>query len=51
MRVDQGNIDIAAAIAPRPLGLTAADDWTVELETKGYPELRQLYECLASRIV
>ncbi|WP_182865323.1 acetylxylan esterase [Stieleria mannarensis] len=43
LRIDQGNIDIAAAIAPRPLGLTAADDWTVELETKGYPDLRKLY--------
>ena len=34
LRIDQGNVDIAAAIAPRPLGLTAADDWTVELEIK-----------------
>jgi dienelactone hydrolase len=43
LRVGQGNIDIAAAVAPRPLGMTAADDWTIELETKGYPELMQLY--------
>lgn len=46
LRIGQGNIDIAAAIAPRPLGLTAADDWTVELETKGYPDLIRLYEML-----
>lgn len=46
LRIDQGNVDIAAAIAPRPLGLTAADDWTVELETKGFPELKNLYEML-----
>ncbi|MGI9470102.1 MAG: acetylxylan esterase [Rubripirellula sp.] len=46
LRVDQGNIDIAAATAPRPLGLTAADDWTVELETKGYPDLFRIYEML-----
>lgn len=46
MRIDQGNIDIAAAIAPRPLGLTAADDWTKELETKGYPDLQNLYKML-----
>lgn len=46
LRIDQGNIDIAAAIAPRPLGLTAADDWTVELRTKGYPGLQQLYSDL-----
>ncbi|PAY18982.1 acetylxylan esterase [Rhodopirellula sp. SM50] len=49
MRIDQGNVDIAAAIAPRPLGLTAADDWTVELETKGYPDLRQLYTDLGHK--
>lgn len=46
LRIGQGNIDIAAAIAPRPLGLTAADDWTKELETKGYPELKTLYKML-----
>ena len=49
MRIDQGNIDIAAATAPRPLGLTAADDWTIELETKGYPDLLSLYEMLDRR--
>ena len=46
LRIDQGNIDIAAATAPRPLGLTAADDWTVELETKGYPDLLRIYELM-----
>jgi dienelactone hydrolase len=49
LRIDNGNIDIAAAIAPRPLGLTAADDWTVELETKGFPDLVRLYEMLGRR--
>jgi hypothetical protein len=46
LRIDQGNIDIAAATAPRPLGLTAADDWTIELQTKGYPDLQHLYQLL-----
>ncbi|MEX2579349.1 MAG: hypothetical protein WD342_09845 [Verrucomicrobiales bacterium] len=46
LRIGQGNIDIAAAMAPRPLGLTAADDWTIELETKGHPDLVSLYESL-----
>ncbi len=49
LRIDQGNVDIAASIAPRPLGLTAADDWTVELETKGFPDLVRLYEMLGHR--
>lgn len=49
MRIGQGNIDIAAAIAPRPLGLTAADDWTIELKTKGYPALLKLYSMLGHK--
>ena len=43
LRINQGNIDIAALTAPRPLGLTVADDWTKELETKGFPDLKKLY--------
>lgn len=43
LRIGQGNIDIAAATAPRPLGMTAADDWTKELQTKGWPDLKDLY--------
>jgi hypothetical protein len=45
-RTRTGNIEIAALCAPRPLGLSAANDWTVDLETKGLPELRQLYSML-----
>jgi hypothetical protein len=48
MRIGQGNIDIAAATAPRPLGMTAADDWTRELETKGWPDLKNLYAKLGA---
>ncbi len=46
LRVGTGNIEFAALTAPRPLGLTGADDWTRELETKGLPELRQHYAML-----
>lgn len=46
LRINQGNVDIAALAAPRPLGVTAADDWTKELETKGYPDLKALYTML-----
>jgi len=46
LRIGAGNIDLAALTAPRPLGLTAADDWTVELRTKGYPALANLYSML-----
>ncbi|MDG2206846.1 MAG: acetylxylan esterase [Pirellulales bacterium] len=43
LRIGAGNIDFTALAAPRPLGLSAANDWTVELESKGLPELKQLY--------
>src|ERR1035438_9888621 len=33
----------ASEVAPRPLGMTAANDWTKELETKGLPELKKIY--------
>ncbi len=48
LRIGQGNMDIAAASAPDPLGMTAADDWTIELETKGYPDLVKLYAALGA---
>jgi dienelactone hydrolase len=46
LRVGTGNIEFAALTAPRALGMTAADDWTRELMTKGFPELKQLYSML-----
>lgn len=46
LRINQGNIDIAAAFAPKPMGLTAADDWTRELETKGFPDLQRVWSQL-----
>ena len=48
LRIGQGNVDIAAAVAPRPLGLTAADDWTIELKEKGHPDLKKLYEMVGA---
>lgn len=48
LRIGQGNIDIAAAVAPRPQGMTAADDWTIELETKGFSDLKKLYEMVGA---
>jgi hypothetical protein len=44
LRVESGNVEFAAMFAPRPQGLTAADDWTIEMPTKGFPELQQLYD-------
>lgn len=43
LRQDAGNIDLAALIAPRPLAMTGARDWTIDIEKKGLPELKQVY--------
>lgn len=43
LRVNTGNIEFAAMFAPKPQALSAANDWTKELMTKGFPELKQLY--------
>lgn len=43
LRVNTGNIEFAALFAPKPQGMNTANDWTKELATKGFPELRQLY--------
>ncbi len=48
MRVDTGNIEFAALFAPKPLGLTAADDWTKEMPSKGFPELQKHYAMLGA---
>ncbi len=44
LRVNTGNIELAALFAPKPLGMSAAKDWTQEIETKGLPELKALYK-------
>jgi dienelactone hydrolase len=43
LRIGTGNVEFAALFAPKPLGLTAADDWTREMPTKGFPELQKHY--------
>ncbi|YCM46103.1 acetylxylan esterase [Verrucomicrobiaceae bacterium 227] len=48
MRIKNGNIAFAALFAPKPLGLTTADDWTREVATKGFPQLQKTYEVLGA---
>ena len=43
LRVGTGNVEFAALFAPKPLCLLSADDWTREMATKGFPELRDHY--------
>ena len=46
LRINEGNIAFAALFAPKPLGLTTANDWTKEMATKGFPELKETYQVL-----
>jgi hypothetical protein len=48
LRVGTGNVEFAALFAPKPLGLTTANDWTKEMATKGFPQLRAVYELLGA---
>jgi dienelactone hydrolase len=43
LRIGINNIALAALFAPRPVALSGANDWTVNIETRGYPELKQVY--------
>src|SRR5207244_3664311 len=43
LRIGAGNIDLAGLFAPKPLGMSGANDWTIDIETKGLPELKKLY--------
>lgn len=48
LRVGVGNVDFAALFAPKPQGLTTANDWTRDMATQGFPELKQLYTLLGA---
>ena len=49
LRIGTGNVEFAALFAPKPLGMTAADDCTRERTAKGFPELQKLYQMLGSQ--
>src|SRR5262249_26405898 len=44
LRIGTGNIELAGLFAPKPLGMTGANDWTIDIERKGLPELKSLYK-------
>ena len=48
LRVGTGNVELAALFAPKPQAMTAANDWTRDMMTDGYPELKQLYQMLGA---
>ena len=46
LRVGTGNVEFAALFAPKPLAMSGANDWTIDIEKKGLPELKKLYKVL-----
>jgi hypothetical protein len=48
LRIGTGNVEFAGLFAPGPQGMTTANDWTKEMATKGFPELKQLYTLLGA---
>ena len=48
LRVETGNVELAAVFAPKPLGMTAANDWTKEMATKGFPELQRHFALMGA---
>jgi dienelactone hydrolase len=48
LRIGTGNVEFAALFAPKPQGMTTANDWTKEMATKGFPDLKQHYALLGA---
>jgi len=46
LRIGINNVAIAALMAPRPLALSGANDWTLHIENHGLPELKAVYKAL-----
>ena len=48
LRIETGNVEFAALFAPKPLGMTTANDWTRNMAEEGFPELKTLYKTLGA---
>jgi hypothetical protein len=49
LRIGSGNVEIASLWAPRPLGMTTADDWTKTLPETGFPAMQKLWTLLGAK--
>jgi len=48
LRIDTGNVEFAGLFAPKPQGMTTANDWTRQMSTNGFPDLKRLYALLGA---
>jgi hypothetical protein len=44
LRVGTGNVEFSGLFAPKPLAMSGANDWTINIEKRGLPELKALYK-------
>ena len=44
LRVGTDNAEMISCFAPKPLGMTSANDWTAEIETRGFPQIHNIYK-------
>ena len=49
LRVGTNNVELIATFAPKPLGMSAANDWTVAMDTDALPKLKAMYELLSAK--
>lgn len=49
LRVGTNNVELIATFAPKPLGISAANDWTIALDTDALPKLKAMYELLSAK--
>ena len=49
LRIGTGNVELAALFAPKPLGMTAADDWTRTMPADGFPQLQAHYDLFGAK--
>lgn len=48
LRIGTGNVELAALMAPKPQAMTAVDDWTRDMMSDGYPQMRWLYAMIGN---
>lgn len=48
LRVGTGNLEFAALFAPKPMAMTTAKDWTVNMPTQGFPDLQQHWKMMGA---
>ena len=49
LRVGANNVEIACTFAPKPMGMSAANDWTHALENVGLPEMQTIWSLYGAK--